>query len=931
MKKLTLTSLSTLVAFAAIPSFAQVYDWQFQSSDPTDINWSDIEWTKTETTQPRDRFYLNVNNSTSSTVKIVGGETVEMPEDASMYLQNDTKLVIGDTEGTDISTLHFVATGAKDTFLEITGRSSVVVNKNGVLTMDSNRPIRWWAPSNSVSDDFVAFLVDGGTVNGSVNAGANGNNFGKVNVVFQNGATLNRNTEVNPMGMQGKATLTFDNSIYNVWNINNLATNNGWGNHVMNTGQDNQDYQNSVVITNGSVWNGAGVLTLDGDNKATGVSYYDFSSDITSSGMTGADLTLQVGRATSEESFFNFAITNGGKVSAKNVILGAQDNTKSQHTMGSFTFEMESDSAENMARLAAFGMTVMNLARTNEDSTWNTNFLMKGNAKYQTVGGFDIGRNEDFGGTGNFILSGNNNIFQVGGTFNVKGGWNHTNVSEAEINISTADATNSTFQTNGMSIYSHGNSRINIDLVGSTNTVSFTNSDFNMYSSQIEGDSVASVEIGVSEFVSEKNFRLTNNTSGQQELVFSNGVNATLNSANFSQSDIEGGDAVSYYVVKDGATLTTNSDNGYSTQNGAMRSGEVGIKLLGDGSSFISKGQMNINPGNEGNTGGTYAIRMLGTNGTFEAQKNLHLNGLFQGDNAMYLFEMQGSGNTANVNTFNLGNNNSTAGTYRFYSKSDSAEKKNNLVLTSNTTIMLEGQMVESTAVREFIMAGNTTLRTSSGGGVILKVHEYGGKDYLGGTGLFEVRGSGNDALFEGLYFGNGIASGGTAIMRIVGGGSKIEARTFRMMSGALTSLEDRIGGVLEYKFDDTGISAIKITNNIDNSFSGILSIDFTGMKGNYDNERFVLISSADGNLENKIAEYWYSFEYDEVLDQMEVITRGLDNESFTFAVEDSLENEGYKDFVVYYTGSSVIPEPSTYAAIFGALALAFAAYRRRK
>ncbi len=57
MKNLTLTSLSTLVAFAAIPSFAQVYDWKFETSEPTDINWSDIEWSKTETTQPRDRFF----------------------------------------------------------------------------------------------------------------------------------------------------------------------------------------------------------------------------------------------------------------------------------------------------------------------------------------------------------------------------------------------------------------------------------------------------------------------------------------------------------------------------------------------------------------------------------------------------------------------------------------------------------------------------------------------------------------------------------------------------------------------------------------------------------------------------------------------------------------------------------------------------------
>ena len=38
--------------------------------------------------------------------------------------------------------------------------------------------------------------------------------------------------------------------------------------------------------------------------------------------------------------------------------------------------------------------------------------------------------------------------------------------------------------------------------------------------------------------------------------------------------------------------------------------------------------------------------------------------------------------------------------------------------------------------------------------------------------------------------------------------------------------------------------------------------------------------------------------------------------------------SDGNVSFVV---GSQVVPEPATYAAIFGALALAFAAYRRRK
>lgn len=54
------------------------------------------------------------------------------------------------------------------------------------------------------------------------------------------------------------------------------------------------------------------------------------------------------------------------------------------------------------------------------------------------------------------------------------------------------------------------------------------------------------------------------------------------------------------------------------------------------------------------------------------------------------------------------------------------------------------------------------------------------------------------------------------------------------------------------------------------------------------------------------------------------VVTGGL--ESGGFGV---INAEYYTVFS--YEGSTVVPEPSTYAAIFGALALSFAAYRRRK
>lgn len=68
------------------------------------------------------------------------------------------------------------------------------------------------------------------------------------------------------------------------------------------------------------------------------------------------------------------------------------------------------------------------------------------------------------------------------------------------------------------------------------------------------------------------------------------------------------------------------------------------------------------------------------------------------------------------------------------------------------------------------------------------------------------------------------------------------------------------------------------------------------------------------------------------------VVLSALKNDGKEFSVSDShsewnldsvtFGNDGNVSFVV---GSQVVPEPATYAAIFGALALAFAAYRRRK
>lgn len=44
-----------------------------------------------------------------------------------------------------------------------------------------------------------------------------------------------------------------------------------------------------------------------------------------------------------------------------------------------------------------------------------------------------------------------------------------------------------------------------------------------------------------------------------------------------------------------------------------------------------------------------------------------------------------------------------------------------------------------------------------------------------------------------------------------------------------------------------------------------------------------------------------------------------------------SLASKDFSDNTLSFVVGSQVPEPATYAAIFGTLALAFAAYRRRK
>lgn len=133
----------------------------------------------------------------------------------------------------------------------------------------------------------------------------------------------------------------------------------------------------------------------------------------------------------------------------------------------------------------------------------------------------------------------------------------------------------------------------------------------------------------------------------------------------------------------------------------------------------------------------------------------------------------------------------------------------------------------------------------------------------------------------------------------------------FTLWGAAGTSATNQLGGGLKFVADADGISTLNVVTVED--FSGIITLDFSNLGLVNDFAEFVIVSAAND---------WESFAEKYTLEGSEFVKVIKANAGDTYEI-------GYasnKLFVNYYA----VPEPATYAAIFGALALAFAAYKRR-
>lgn len=158
------------------------------------------------------------------------------------------------------------------------------------------------------------------------------------------------------------------------------------------------------------------------------------------------------------------------------------------------------------------------------------------------------------------------------------------------------------------------------------------------------------------------------------------------------------------------------------------------------------------------------------------------------------------------------------------------------------------------------------------------------------------------------------------------------DGQSYMVKCLGLTEQADSIGtgGTIKFVADQNGISTFKagwIEYNDSTAQTGYaLELDFTNFapaegEGTYSFNVISSVNNWNGREAGIMQNYFNEAEIGN--EDLVKIIKANEGDSYEFFIAD-----GGRTFGITY---NYVPEPSTYAAIFGALALAFAAYRRKK
>lgn len=124
----------------------------------------------------------------------------------------------------------------------------------------------------------------------------------------------------------------------------------------------------------------------------------------------------------------------------------------------------------------------------------------------------------------------------------------------------------------------------------------------------------------------------------------------------------------------------------------------------------------------------------------------------------------------------------------------------------------------------------------------------------------------------------------------------------------------------IEAAIDPEALAAISVQNFVDDGNAGVIIIDFSNISDIYGENEYALISTAD-RLSIGSTEFKYTLD-GIIFKDIELGSQVEDGNLFLELIQ-----EGSEISYIY----SMVPEPSTYAAILAALSLALVCYKRRR
>ena len=184
------------------------------------------------------------------------------------------------------------------------------------------------------------------------------------------------------------------------------------------------------------------------------------------------------------------------------------------------------------------------------------------------------------------------------------------------------------------------------------------------------------------------------------------------------------------------------------------------------------------------------------------------------------------------------------------------------------------------------------------------------------GASNLTVRDSANFNTIDRFFLGNE-SSTDTQTMSIEGSNATLSIQRLNFIGS--NSSGEMAGGKIAWIADENGFSKLNNIGNVE-IFSGSILVDFTNLIWDDawgDEHSFALLEAQ--NDSSGVLQAWIDGNADGSLSELIGVSDG------------EFSTDGYELFLTVQKSNLAIPEPSTYAAIFGALAMLVATYKRRK